>query len=214
MNFEQHIEEYDTNYIEYVLYNDLIIHNNNNNIYKTTFNENTFNNIKMKLYNIYKSNKKNIQYFTKKYKQYIDDNIEYSIFNDKERSVTIYGKELKSHINDVDINKLKINNENNYLFDINIFKQNYYVSNFKKKNLIHSLFNWGDNLNNIYEVNRLSFLYKDKSGYNKLYINLDTYIYENDDKLYNSIYINFNYNKLKDFNNKYNLLKEFGELMK
>jgi hypothetical protein len=111
MNFEQHIEEYDTNYIEYVLYNDLIIHNNNNNIYKTTFNENTFNNIKMKLYNIYKSNKKNIQYFTKKYKQYIDDNIEYSIFNDKERSVTIYGKELKSHINDVDINKLKINNE-------------------------------------------------------------------------------------------------------
>jgi hypothetical protein len=57
-------------------------------------------------------------------------------------------------------------------------------------------------------------LYKDKSGYNKLYINLDTYIYENDDKLYNSIYINFNYNKLKDFNNKYNLLKEFGELMK
>jgi len=214
MNFEQHIEEYDTNYIEYVLYNDLIIHNNNNNIYKTTFNENTFNNIKMKLYNIYKSNKKNIQYFTKKYKQYIDDNIEYSIFNDKERSVTIYGKELKSHINDVDINKLKINNENNYLFDINIFKQNYYVTNFKKKNLIHSLFNWGDNLNNIYEVNRLSFLYKDKSGYNKLYINLDTYIYENDDKLYNSIYINFNYNKLKDFNNKYNLLKEFGELMK
>jgi len=209
MDIEQQINDYNTNYFEYVLYEDLILDNNDNIIYKTLLTKPHFVDTKMKFYNIYKNQKKQLQYFVKKYKVYHDNNIEYTIFDDKERNITIYGKELKGHMNDVIFNKSKKQKEQSHItFDNKLFNMPFYISNYNKKNLTHSLFNWNDKINNSYEVNRMTFLYKDIKGHHKLYINFDTYKYDNDPEEYYSVYVNFNYNKIGDFNKKYELFQE------
>ena len=213
MDIKQQIEQYNTNYLEYILY-DTIIMNEHDKIYKTSLNEDVFNNNKMKFYNLYKNNKKQLQYFTKNYKVYNDNGIEYSIFDDNERSITIYEKQLHFHICDNDLINIQQNKNDDVsvLFSDDLFDSNYYINNYVKKNLTHSLFNWNDNLHNIYNVNRLTFMYKDKSGHNKIYINFDTLTYDNDENNYYNIYINFNYNKLGDFNKKYELFSELCTL--
>lgn len=216
MDIKQQINDFNTNYCEYILY-DTIIMNEHDKIYKTSLNEELFNTHKMKFYNLYKNNKKQIQYFTKTYKVYNDNNIEYSIFNDNERSITIYEKQLHFHMCDNNLTNIQQNKNNTVdepiLFNNNLFDSNYYINNYVKKNLTHSLFNWNDDLHNIYNVNRLTFMFKDKSGHHKLYINFDKLIYDNDETSYYNIYVNFNYNKLGDFNKKYELFSELCTLM-
>lgn len=209
MNIEASITKNKTNYLEYILYDNRLLNKDNKYLYKTKIDDSLFNKLKLK-YN--KSKNSNLKFFIKTYRNYIENGVEYTIYDDSEHNIMIYNKQLYDFYDLNDFTTI-ISSDNTNINDynsLNLFNTtNVYIANYSKTNLSHSLFNWNNKLNNIINVNRLTFLYK-----NKIYINFETHNYPNDDKNYYTIYMNFTYNNLQDYTYKYKLLIELSELLK
>jgi len=199
-----------TNYMEYVLYDSKIFSEDGKSLYKGKINQDIYKKLKFH-YNKFKNN--DLKFFIKSYRNYIYNGVEYTIYNDSDHSIMIYNKHLYDFQDLNDITSTTITDptvvDTNDYKRFNFFKSsNVYIANYSKSNLSHALFNWNNKLNNIIDVNRMTFIYK-----GKIYVNFETHKYPDDEKKYYSIYINFSYNNLIDYNKKYNLLIELDDLL-
>lgn len=162
----QNIPNTINNYDEIILIKDAV---ENNTLYNISFDESIFD----KYINIFKNNKQyNKKIINKSYRVYYNNDIEYQQMED---NIFIYKKI---------VNKYTIKSVNN---------MNYIVINYNRTNSSHNLFNWNDELNNTYDINRKSFLFD-----NKIYLNFEKQTNIHNKNICYKIYINFTYKKYTD----------------